>query len=142
MVKRALKQRDTLAKASGHRQKVWSEAKVKPRSPPKEGKAWQNQALSVIIEGVCIFNYEVNCHRIKLRLNSAIIFTVTATSEGLFAPLEGCLCLLGVIGIGLHSFFAQYFEPSIVYISSFVGDIPLWQSEKHHEANSAGCSIL
>jgi len=54
VVKRALKQRDTLAKASGHRQKVWSEAKVKPRSPPKEGKAWQNQALSVVIEGVSI----------------------------------------------------------------------------------------
>ena len=29
------------------------EPKVKPRSPPKEGKAWQNQALSVVVEGVC-----------------------------------------------------------------------------------------
>jgi len=53
VVKRALKQRDTLAIASGHRQKVWSEAKVKPCSPPKRGKAWQNQALSVVVEGVC-----------------------------------------------------------------------------------------
>jgi len=49
----ALKRRDTLAKASGHRQKVWSEAKVKPCSPPKRGKDWQNQALSVVVEGVC-----------------------------------------------------------------------------------------
>ena len=38
------------------------------------------------------FNYGVNCHQIKLRPNSALIFTVTATSEGLFAPLEGCIC--------------------------------------------------
>jgi hypothetical protein len=35
------------------------------------------------------FNYGVNCHQIKLRLNSALIFTVTAMSEGLFALLEG-----------------------------------------------------
>jgi len=41
------------------------------------------------------FNYGVNSHQIKLRLNSALIFTVTATSEGLFVPLEGCLCHLG-----------------------------------------------
>jgi len=34
------------------------------------------------------FNYWVHCHQFKLRLNSALIFTVTATSEGLFAPLE------------------------------------------------------
>ena len=36
------------------------------------------------------FNYSVNCNQIKLRLNSALIFTVTATSEDLFALLEGC----------------------------------------------------
>jgi len=60
-----------------------------------------------------VFNYGVNCHQIQLRLNSALIFTVSATSEGLFALLEGCLCRLGVIIIALHSFFAQYFEPSI-----------------------------
>jgi len=73
-------------------------------------------------------NYGVNCHLIQLRLNSALIFTVTATSEGLFAPLEGCLCLLGAIIIMLHSFLAQYFEPLIVYIFSFPVEIPLWQS--------------
>jgi len=73
-------------------------------------------------------NYGVNCHLIELRLNSALIFTVTATSDGLFAPLEGCLCLLGAILIVLHSFFAQYFEPSSVYIFSFPVEVPLWQS--------------
>jgi hypothetical protein len=66
--------------------------------------------------------------QIKLRLNSALIFTVTVTSEGLFAPLEGCLCLLGTIIIVLHSFLALYFEPSIVYIFSFAVEITLWQS--------------
>jgi len=47
------------------------------------------------------FHYGVNCHQIKLRLNSALIFTVTATSEGQFAPLEGCLYILGAIIIVL-----------------------------------------
>jgi len=74
------------------------------------------------------FNYGVNCHQIELRLNSALIFTVSATSEGLFAPLEGCLCLLGAIVIVLHSFLAQYSEPSLVFIISFPVEIPLWQS--------------
>ena len=74
------------------------------------------------------FKYGVNCHQIELRLNSALIFTVTATSEGLFAPLEGCVCVLGAIIIVLHSFLAQYFEPSIVYIFSFPVAIALWQS--------------
>jgi hypothetical protein len=74
------------------------------------------------------FNYRVNSHQIILRLISALIFTVTATSEGPFAPLEGCLCLLGVIIIVLHSFLAQYFEPSIVYMFSFPVEIPLGQS--------------
>jgi hypothetical protein len=72
------------------------------------------------------FNYAVNCHQMKLRLNSALIFTVTATTEGLFAMLEGFLCLLGMIIIVLHSFLAQYFEPSIVYIFRFPVEIPLW----------------
>ena len=63
------------------------------------------------------FNYVVNCHQIKLRLNSALIFTVTATSEDLFAPVEGCLCLLGAIIIILHSVLAQYIEP-LLCISS------------------------
>jgi len=82
------------------------------------------------------FNYGVNSHQIKLRLISALIFTVTATSEGLFAPLEGCLCLLGTIIIVLHSFWAQCFEPSIVYILSFPVKIPLSQSWKHRKANN------
>jgi len=73
-------------------------------------------------------NYGVHCDQIKLILNSALIFTVAATSDGLFAPLEGCLCLLGVIIIVLLSFLAQYFEPLIVYIFSFPVEIPLWQS--------------
>jgi hypothetical protein len=62
----------------------------------------------------------------KLRLNSALIFTVTAMTEGLFAMLEGVLCHLGMIIIVLHSFLAQYFKPSIVYIFSFPVEIPLW----------------
>jgi len=53
------------------------------------------------------FKYEVNCHQIKLRWNSALIFTVTAMSEGVFAPLEGWLCLLWAIIIMLHLFWAQ-----------------------------------
>jgi len=73
------------------------------------------------------FNYGANCHQIKLRLNSALIFTVTATSEGLFAPLEGCLCLLGGIIIILHLVLAPYFELLIVYIFSFLVEIPHWQ---------------
>jgi len=75
-----------------------------------------------------VFNRGVNCDQIKLRLNSASIFTVTARSGGLFAPLEGCLCLLGVTIIVFHSFLPQYFEPSIVYIFSFPVEILLWQS--------------
>ena len=74
------------------------------------------------------FNYGVNCHQLKLRLNLALILTVTATSEGLFAPLEGCLSLLGAIIIILHLFLAQYFEPSILYIFRIPEDFPLWQS--------------
>ena len=72
------------------------------------------------------FNYGDTCHQITLILNSALIFTVTATSEGLFAPLEQCLCLLGVIIIVLHLFLEKCFEPSIVYIFCFPVEIPLW----------------
>jgi hypothetical protein len=36
-----------------------------------------------------------------IRFNSALIFTVTPMSAGQFAPLEGCLCLLGGIIIVL-----------------------------------------
>ena len=46
-------------------------------------------------------------------------------SEGLFAPPEGCLCDLGAIIIVLHSFLAQYIEPSMVYIFSFPVEILL-----------------
>jgi len=74
------------------------------------------------------FNSGVNCHQIKHRFNSALISTVPATCEGLFAPLEVCLCLLGAIIIVLHLFLAQYFEPSNVYILSFPVEIPLLQS--------------
>jgi len=88
------------------------------------------------------FNYGVNCNQIKLRFNSPLIFTVTATSEGLFAPLEGCLCYVGKIIIILHSFLEQYIEPSIVYILSFPVEIPLWQSLKHRRANNHVFSIL
>jgi len=74
------------------------------------------------------FNYGVNCHQINIRLNSPLLITVTATSGGLLSPLEGCLRLLGAMIIVLHSFLAQYFEPSIVYISSFPVEIIFWQS--------------
>jgi hypothetical protein len=74
------------------------------------------------------FNYGVHCQQIELRLNSGLIFTFTATSEGQFALLEGSLCLLGAIFTVLHLFMAEYFEPSIAYIFSFPTDIPLWKS--------------
>ena len=63
-----------------------------------------------------------------IRLNSALIFTVTAMSEGLFAPLAGCVCHLGALIIVLHSVLAQYFEPLIVNIFSFPVEIPLWKN--------------
>ena len=63
-------------------------------------------------------------------------------SKGLFAPLEGCLCHLGTIIIVLHSFLAQYFKLSIVYVFSFPVEIPLWQSKKHRKANNDVFSIL
>jgi hypothetical protein len=74
------------------------------------------------------FNYGVHCHQIKRGLTSAFIFTATATSEGLFAPPDGSLCLLGAILIVLHSFLAQYFEQSIVYIFSFPLENALWET--------------
>jgi hypothetical protein len=49
-------------------------------------------------------------------------------SEGLFAPFEGSLCLLGAILIVLHLFLAQYFEASIGYIFHYPMDIPVRQS--------------
>jgi hypothetical protein len=74
------------------------------------------------------FNYGVDCHQIKPRLNSSLIITVTEMSECVFPPLEGCFCLLGAIIFILHSFLAQYFETSIVYIFRFPMEIPLRQS--------------
>jgi len=74
------------------------------------------------------FNCRGNCHQSELRSNSALIFTVTATSEGLLTPLEGCFCLPRTIVIVSHSFLAQYFEPFIVYNFSFPVDIPCSQS--------------
>ena len=74
------------------------------------------------------FNSQVDCHQIIPGLNSALIFTGTATSEGVFAPLDGSLCLRGAILIVLQCFLAQYFEPSIVYIFRFPMDIQLDQS--------------
>jgi len=88
------------------------------------------------------FDYGVNCHQIEVRLNSAFIFTVTAMSGGLFEPPEGCSSLLGAIIIVLPSFFAKYFEPSIVYIFSLLVEIPLGQSEQHCKANYDVFSIL
>ena len=63
-------------------------------------------------------------------------------SEGLFAPLEGSLCLLGAILIVLHLFLAQYFEPWIVYVFSFPVEIHLWQRKHHRKANTDAFSIL
>jgi hypothetical protein len=63
-----------------------------------------------------------------IRLNSALIFTVTPTPEGLFAALEGCFCRLGVGIMVLHLFLVQHFELAIVYIVSFPVEICLWQS--------------
>jgi hypothetical protein len=74
------------------------------------------------------FNSGVNCNKIKLRLSSALLFTVTATCEGLFSPLEECFIHLGTIIIVLHSFLAQFLEPSIVYIFYVPVEILLWQS--------------
>jgi len=44
--------------------------------------------------------------------------------------------------MGLHFVLEQYFKPSIVYIFSFLVEIPHWQSEKHCKANSDIFSIL
>jgi hypothetical protein len=74
------------------------------------------------------FNYGVNCHHIKLSLNSPFLFTVTAESEGLLSPHEVCLSLLGAIINVLHSVLAQYFETLIVYIVIFPVEIALWQN--------------
>jgi len=87
-------------------------------------------------------NHWLNCHRIKLRSNSALIFTVTATSGGLFALLEGCLCVLGATIIELHSFLAQYIEPLIVFMFRIPVDNCLWQSWRHCKANNDVLCIL
>jgi hypothetical protein len=78
----------------------------------------------------------------KLRFHSALLFTVTAMSEGVFSPHEGCLSLLGTMIIVLHSFLAQFSEKSIMYIFSFPVEIPVWQSKKHPKANKEVFCIL
>jgi hypothetical protein len=105
-----------------------------------QGRIWQKGRRSVNcarLQTVTIFgdkipweafNYGVHCHQIKLGINSALIFTVRAMSDGLFTLLEGYSCLLSASIIVLHWFLAQYFEPSIVYIISFPADVPLRQS--------------
>jgi len=77
-----------------------------------------------------------------IRLNTALIFTFTATSEGLFVLLKGYLYLLGITIRVLHSFLAQYFEQSIVYNLSFLVEIPLWQSYKHRKPINEVISIV
>jgi len=49
-------------------------------------------------------------------------------SEGQFALCEGCLYPLGVVIIVLYSFIVQDFEPSIVYICTFLVEITLLQN--------------
>jgi hypothetical protein len=83
--------------------------------------------LADVISSIAV-NYGVNCHQIILRLNSALMFTVTAMAEGLFAPHEDCFCLCGAFIIVLHSFLAQNFETLIVYIFSFQVETSLWPS--------------
>jgi len=102
------------------------------------------QSLTILGDEITskALNYGVNCHQIKLRSNSALIFTATATSEGLFPPLEGCFCHPGLFLIVLHSFLAQYLKTSIVCIFSSPVEIPLWQSYKHRKANNDVFSIL
>jgi len=63
-------------------------------------------------------------------------------SEGLFAPLKGFFCLLGMVLSVLHMLMAQYFERSIGYIFHFPVKIPLRQSSKHRKANNDVCPIL
>ena len=94
---------------------------------------WPEMILGVEIP--CkVFNYGVTCHQVQLRLYSALIITVTATTEGLFALLEGCLCLLGAMIIMVHTILAQYFESSIEYMFHFPVEIQLLQSEKNRKA--------
>jgi len=88
------------------------------------------------------FNYGVNCYPSELRINSAMIYSITATSEGLFASAQGCLCLLDAIIIGLHSVFAHIIEPSIVSIVRFPAQIPLSPSQMHRKVNNDVSSIL
>jgi hypothetical protein len=77
-----------------------------------------------------------------LRLNSALIITVTPTFEALVAPLEWCLYLLGTVVVPLHSVLAQFFEPSIVFIYSCPVEIPFWQREMYRKATNDEFSIL
>ena len=52
-------------------------------------------------------------------------------SEGLFSPIEGCVCLHGMISVVLHLFAAQQFGLSNVYIFILLIEISHCQSYKH-----------
>jgi hypothetical protein len=86
--------------------------------------------------------YGVNCDHIKLRLNSALVFAVTAKSEGQLAPHEGCLCHYGTINVAWNLYLAKYFEPSFVHIFSFPLEIPLSHTYNHQEPDNDVFYIL
>ena len=98
-------------------------------------------AENLIMTAITAFNYGVNCHQIKLKWHLALIFTVKATPEGRFAPLEGYWCHLQVMMIVLLSVLAQYCEPLIVYIISFLVEIHHLHSHKHRKLNQNVFSI-
>jgi len=87
-------------------------------------------------------SYWVSSHQSKLRLNSARIFIGTAKSQHSFSPLEESLCLLGAIMIVLHSFLAQYIDPSIVYTFRLLLQIPFSQTQYRCSANDHILSFL
>jgi hypothetical protein len=88
------------------------------------------------------FYYGDKCHEIKLRVNSALIVTVTVKSEGVFAPLEWCLCHLDSIIIVMNLLLTQYSPPCIVYVFSFSVDIPASQNRHRCKANNDIFSML
>jgi hypothetical protein len=63
-------------------------------------------------------------------------------SEGLFAPLEGWLCLHGAIIIVFHISLVHYMKPLIVYIFSFPVEITVWHSSIHRKLNNKVFSII
>jgi hypothetical protein len=71
-----------------------------------------------------------------------LIVTVTPTSGSIFAPLERCLWLLGVVIIVLQMCFAHYFVRSIVYNFSFLVEVALLQGWKIRNRNNDILSML